>query len=413
MDKTLLDNGIERLGRLTPMLGFNPEEERRISGIFRAMASGWGEIPCRGRPRFPSDICDDSSPFEFSVAFEGAAPELRILSETWAPRPTMMANWHAALAFTEMLAFTLGLSLDRLRAVQDLFAPTLVTPRFSLWHAACFRPGAPPEIKVYLNPFARGPALSRRLVVEALERLGFRSAWRFLPAESVSVRTIYFGMDLPSSGGGRASSPPRVKVYTAYHGSDPAQIEADLRVAGGYVPGRITSFYEAMRGDGAGRRSRVPPRPVQTCLSFTELSAPPTTGTLYFPVRAHADSDFEVRERVLAMMEPERGALYDRVLSAFADRPLTDGVGMQSYVSLRQAPGPNRLTIYLAPEVFSVAGRGRRVDQDSGIVARPDIEAPSRPSEALLSASGEEGSRRRRPPSTSAETAWQNRRSGW
>ena len=404
MDRTLLENGIERLRRLTPILGFDAEEERRISGIFRAMASGWGGLPCGGRARWPSDICDDSSPFEFSVAFEGAAPELRILSETWAPRPTMTANWHAALAFTETLAFSLGLALDRLRAVQDLFAPTLSTPRFCLWHAACFRPGAPPEIKIYLNPFARGPALSRSLVLEALERLGFRGAWRYLPAESASVRTIYWGMDLPSSRpvapGERAISAPRVKVYTAYHGSAPEEIEAGLRVASGHVPGQVTAFCEAMRGEGAGarRRSSEPPRPVQTCLSFTDRGAPPTTGTVYFPVRAYADSDFEVRERVLAIMEPERAALYERVLAAFADRPLTDGVGMQSYVSLRQAPGPRRLTVYLSPEVFSVAGRARAVEYDSGIVSKGDIEAPPQPRANLGSA---------------GPTPWRPRRFGW
>lgn len=413
MSTTLVDNGIERLGRLTPILGFSPDEARNITGIFRAVSAGWGALPCGGRPRFPSDICDDCSPFEFSVAFEDAAPELRILAEVQAPRPTMSENWRAALAFTEKLATVFGLSLDRLHAISDLFAPTFVTPRFCLWHAFCFRPGAPVDVKVYLNPSARGPALARRVAIEALSRLGFAGAGRFLPPESASVKTLYFGLDLPpfTPGARRApsSSPPpcvlpaapRVKVYTAYHEADPHEIEAGLRVARGHVPGQVASFCEAMRGP-APHRERAESRPVQTCLSFTDPSAPPTSGTVYFPIRAHANTDLEVRARVLSLMEAETqdnrspttsgdrspASLYMRVLEAFAERPLSGGVGMCSYVSLRQAPGPRRLTVYLAPEIYAVAGRERAADIPSGVVPKGSLISPPPSLGRLLAASG-------------------------
>ena len=49
-----------------------------------------------------------------------------------------------------------------------------------------------------------------------------------------------------------------------------------------------------------------------------------------------------------------RAGPYARALAAFARRPLEAGVGMQTYVSLRINKGTKRLTVYLAPELFTV-----------------------------------------------------------
>ncbi len=369
---TLLEHGIGRLRSLLPVLGFSEVDERRITGIFRTMGSSWGKQRCGHRPRWFSDICDDHSPFELSVALDGAVPELRILAEIQAERPTMCANWEAALAYTEELAAAHGLSLDRFWAIQDLFKPTLATPRFGLWHAVCFRPGGLPELKLYLNPAVRGRALGRPLVEEALFRLGFVGAAAYLPPAYAADRILYFGLDLtPRRSLGVPQSAPRVKVYTAHFDATPECIEGALRAASGHVPGQVAGFCRAM-GAGPGPFEA---RPVQTCLSFTAGDSAPTSGTVYFPVRAYADSDLEVRERVRGYIHAEGAPFYERALEAFANRPLESGVGMQSYVSLRQAPGPRRLTVYLAPEVYSVdhgmAGDG----MVSGIIPRDVMHA--------------------------------------
>lgn len=375
---TLLENGIGRLRRLLPVLGFPAEDEQRILGLFHTLASSWGKQRCRHRPRWFSDICDDHSPFELSVALDGAVPELRILAEIQAERPTMCANWDAALAYTERLGAMCGVSLDRFWAIQDLFTPTFATPRFGLWHAVCFRPGSPPEPKLYLNPAVRGRALARSIIEEALFRLGFVGAAAHLPPVGPADRTLYFGLDLALCRGlGGAvrptSGPARVKVYTAHFDATPQSVEEALRVASGHVPGQVASFCHAM-GGGAGPFDA---RPVQTCLSFTEGDSAPTSGTVYFPVRSYADSDLEVRERVLGYLHTEAAGAhaieYTRMLSAFADRALEAGVGMQSYVSLRQAPGPRRLTVYLAPEVYAVDHRMGGDGMVSGIIPRATL----------------------------------------
>lgn len=350
---TLLQHGRDRLSRLCANLGFDVRDEQRMVEILARMGTTWGGATAARTPRWPSDICDDGSPFELSVAIDGGVPELRILAEVQAPSPNVFSNWRAAVAFTEELESTAGISLARFRAVEELFAPTLATRRFSLWHAVCFRPGEPPDFKLYLNPAASGPGLARGIVEQALSRLGFPEAAAQLPKSTTSDRIIYFSLDLAARGGVSGHSAPgkaRVKVYTAHHDTTPAHVEAALRVAAGAVPGQVSAFCEAMGGS-PGPFHR---RPVQTCLSFTTGSAAPTSGTVYFPVRAYADTDLEVRNRVLAYLPPEPAAIYRRALEAHAERRLDEGVGMQTYLSLRQGPGPQRITVYLSPELYSI-----------------------------------------------------------
>lgn len=399
---TLLQLGRDRLSRLCSALGFDERDEHRMNEALARMGAAWGAGTPARLPRWPSDICDDGSPFELSVALDGArsphgaeihgagqsAAELRILAEVQAPSPNIFSNWRAALAFTEDLEPTQGLSIARLRAVQELFAPTLATRRFALWHALCFRPGELPDYKVYLNPAASGQAAARATVEQALSRLGFPDAGAHLPPTTPSDRVVYFSLDLPYAAPAPSLSPSRsegaddraterpsmvypsvkaparVKVYTAHHEATPRKIESALASVRGYQPGRVAAFCEAMAG-GTGPYHR---RPVQTCLSFTAGSSVPTSGTVYFPVRSYADTDLEVKARVMAYLPRDVAAVYERALGAHATRPLEDGVGMQTYLSLREGSGPGRVTVYLSPEIYTVDRSAAR--HHSGVVQR-------------------------------------------
>jgi hypothetical protein len=112
-------------------------------------------------------------------------------------------------------------------------------------------------------------------------------------------------------------------------------------------------------------------RPVQTCLTFADKSPTPVAGTVYFPVRAYAESDLAARDRILAYLDDEHASLYARILAGFAERPLEDGVGMQTYVSLRQYAGPRRVTVYLSPEVYAVQAPGSGREPPAG--SRPRL----------------------------------------
>lgn len=356
---TLLHHGSERLSRMCEQLGFDDTDERLILGIFSRMASGWGQLRYGGRPRWPSDITDDHTPFELSVAIDGGSPELRLLAEIQAELPTAFSNWTAALAFNEELASRFDVSLTRFREIQDLFVPRSSSLRFGAWHAVCFRPGAPPDFKLYLNPTVGGRARARILVEEAMRRLGFGDAGLYLPSSSTDDALLYFSLDLAES------EHARVKAYTGHYNSTPSHVEEALQSARGYVPGQVAGFCRAM----AGGVERYDARPVQTCLAFTAGASEPTSGTVYFPVRSYADSDLEVRERVRAYIHQEGAPVYEAALRAFSNRALEEGVGMQSYVSLRQASGRRRMTVYLSPEAFGVE-RADRSAVVSGVMRR-------------------------------------------
>src|SRR5262245_40479159 len=69
-----------------------PDQVDRTLTAFDLMSSTWGDGPI-ARPRFKSDITDDSSPYEFSVAFDGRTPDLRVLAEAQGSRGTSFEQW--------------------------------------------------------------------------------------------------------------------------------------------------------------------------------------------------------------------------------------------------------------------------------------------------------------------------------
>lgn len=342
---TLAEVGAERLAALCRAVGFTATQTAAALATFFRFTVHWGARRVTAGPPELSDITDDHTPFEFSVAIDGGAPELRLLVEVQAERRSLAAHWEAAAALHDGLAGEGGAALERLQAVADLFAPTAHTPRFAIWHAVCFTPGAPPSFKVYLNPHARGARESSALVQQALARLGFSAAFAQLPAVRGRDSYIYFSLDLSRQ------PEARVKIYAAHHDACSSELEAAVAGAAGHVTDQGRKFCEAM-ADSPGPYAR---RPVLTCLSFVQGSPRPHYATIHFPVRAYASDDAVVRERVLRYIEPAGVAAYEQALAAFAQRPLAEGAGMQTYVSLRINKGRKRLTVYLAAELFTPA----------------------------------------------------------
>lgn len=341
--RTLLELGQEKLGALCEALGFG-SQAREIGGVFAAMAVGWGDRPAGAAPPHASDITDDHTPYEFSLAIDGREPELRFLIEAQGGSPSLAASWEAARRLNAALARRFGVSLGRLEQVEDLFAPTDPAARFGLWHAVCFRRGAAPDFKVYLNPAARGRERAPALVKEALARVGLGEAFAALPLHRALDEIKYISLDLS------ARREARVKVYTAHPRASVRHIEEAVRMARDHAPGQAAEFCRAM-GGGEGPYAGMP---VLTCLAFTGGEALPATGTIHFPVRAYADDDRAARDRILAYLPGEGARIYRDALEVFASRRLEDGIGMQTYASLREQRGSRRVTVYLAPEVYSV-----------------------------------------------------------
>jgi pyrroloquinoline quinone (PQQ) biosynthesis protein C len=370
----LVDYGALRLRRLCQGAGFGKEAEQVIA-TFHRLLEPWGQIPLDQASNetsgWISEIGDDHSPIEFSVAIVDGTPEVRVLLEVQGEEPTIESQCAAGVAFTERLEREFGACLTRFHEVEDLFLPEDIDPRsrFAIWHAACFSPGRAPRFKVYLNPQACGREHAQALVEEALIRLGFPHAWPLLGMTALRRGPLldeikYFSLDL-------ADEPwARVKTYVHHHQATPEDLEVACSIARSYVPGEASAFACAVSG-GAPCFSLRPPF---TCPSFVSgaplapcgsddprepggAAAPdssdrPAETTLYIPVCAYAHDDAVVRQRISDALL-SRGidpALYQNVLDTFTNRPLAAGVGMQSWVAMRRQRGRLRLTVYLSTE---------------------------------------------------------------
>src|SRR5690606_26570205 len=100
-----------RLSRLLRALG-QEGKYARARGVARALSRGWGDWQATRRPAWASDITDDHTPFEFSLAFDGQAETVRLLTEPQdATNPSLAASWQAALGIHAGLAERWGTHL--------------------------------------------------------------------------------------------------------------------------------------------------------------------------------------------------------------------------------------------------------------------------------------------------------------
>jgi DMATS type aromatic prenyltransferase len=261
---------------------------------------------------------------------------------------TAMSNWAAAWQLTEQLGRFYNVSLARAHKIADLFEPTAAVSSFSLWHAACIRPGRAPALKLYFNPLARGEALGEETMREAFARLGQSDSFEWLQEHALlrghKDRFVYFSLDLGDHG------EVRTKVYIAHYNATPAEVERVMAAAPSHVAGDATEFCDAMVG---GSYETFDLRPLLTCFAFVSGRREPTTVTLHIPIRCYAQNDQDVVERVGSFLSPSEASLHTRAVRSIASRPLDARSGLQTYTSFRRVDGRKRLTIYLSPELYS------------------------------------------------------------
>lgn len=320
--------------------------------VFRTLIEPWGDRPIGIEPSWMSDISDDHTPFEFSLAMTDKGHELRMLVEAQGESPTLESSWEAGLRLNSALRMQYGACTERFARIQELFSPSMASARFALWHAACIRRAEPPDFKVYLNPQCRGAADAPWIVAEALKRLGFERAWSLLEQRvmrrGAEDQVVYFSLDLSSG------PPARIKVYVAHPAAGAEDMEAVMHAAGDhrYEPGMATAFCRALIArDGPYCR-----RPLVTCHSYTsDDDSSPTSITLHIPIRSYQPSDAEALQTILETLPSQYRETYRRAVTAMAHRDLNNGVGMQAWASTRMERGHRRMTIYLATEAYAVA----------------------------------------------------------
>ncbi len=349
--RRLVDYTAERLAALCSSAGFSSEREKLL-GTYRSLLKPWGDMPLGKRSEWVSEISDDNTPVEFSVAIEGRRAEVRVLFEPHADTPTLHAFRDAGLNLHERLEREYQADLTRFRLLEDLFLPETMTGSFAVWSSAVFARGAAPMFKTYFNPQALGIRQAPALLEEAFRRLGMQQAVPYL-RETVLRRgpykdeLKYFALDLTST------RQARVKVYARHHDSTPKELEFACSAARCYVPGEALEFARKM-SNGERMQARAP----FTCSAFTgESDDPrPAATTLYVPVCAYARDDAAVRRRVREyMLEKDIDpGVYESIIDGFANRPLDTGVGMQSWFAIRRYHGTTRFTVYLATEANRV-----------------------------------------------------------
>lgn len=349
-NSTFLSLGVPRFEALwRASMGSECPEE--MTTLFAALLSPWATQPIPESPDWPSDIGDDHTPYEFSLAVGGTRPELRVLVEAQAKSPTPRAYWRAGIALTETIEKDFGAVLAQFRKIEDLFYPESPESPFSIWHAVCLFPDAPPAWKVYLNPQARGRANADAVVHEAMTRLGYPEAAKELRrvagARGPELDELkYFSLDLS------AKPDARVKIYFRHHGVTADELERAFSHARGHQPGDVAEFCRAIL-DSVGP---FVAKPVGSCFAFVGGDTErPSAATLHLPVNRYVDSDAMVFERVSSYLQAHGLPVesYTGPLTAFANRPLDLGSGMHSYASFRRERGKPRVTLYLAPEVYS------------------------------------------------------------
>lgn len=348
-----------QLARLCAIAGTDPDAPLELLG---GLLGPTGSRSLSEPPAWPSNVADDHTPVEFSIAFnKGEPPTLRILAEALGSPPGQGRNLSAGYEFLSARAARFGLSTSRLDPVRDLFSSEHPQGEFGLWHSLVFRSGRRPEFKVYFNPELHGIGRAPDLVAEALRRLGLGGAYRTMMDHGVRPgelgrrdRLTFFAVDLHD--GPQA----RVKLYLTHHG---AHVRDVVRAAGAVDdvdPAELAEFC-AVAGAGVGPFDG---RPIVGSYTFVEGADRPVGYSVYVPIRSYVDDDEEARDRVLALLARYGfgGAEFDRALNAVARRPLRDGVGLIAHVSLRLGPPRPGVTVYLSAEAYRVSPpRSRQV----------------------------------------------------
>jgi len=323
-----------------------------------------GDRPTTSAPPWPSDVSDDHSPVEFSVALDhGRAPTIRILGEALAEQPGLGANMHAARRLLEDWSRRYEVSLSRYHQVADLFLSAPPVSQFALWFSLVFKYATDPSIKVYFDPNCRGRAEAAGLVAEAMDRLNLGAAYPSLHAHAMRPggtdeaedRYTFFALDLHD--GPRA----RIKVYVSHFN---ATADDAVRAASA-VPGVDAAAVAEFCALAAGDTTLFDGRPLVSSYTFVEGDADRPSGySLYVPIRSYVADDVEARERVmtLARRYGHDTELIDRAIEAVARRDLADGVGLLAHVSLRLGDEQPGLTVYLSSEAYRVMPPRSRTD---------------------------------------------------
>lgn len=318
-----------------------------------SVLGAWAEEPVARFDHRHSYTANDGLPVEFSFAFGRTTAGARVLFEPQALSDDVLSGQREGRAFVERLERSLGVDVDRFRAVEDLFLGEHASPPlFSMLHAAALtQQGRVPLFKTYFNPAALD-APPVEVVGEAMARLGLARQWAALrghlgasdlgsPGQEVALFALDHGAD-PEA---------RVKIYLRHSGCGPGEIERVAAIARGHRLGLFSRFLEETSDLPVADWSKAP----MTCLAYRGSRPVASSVTLYCPLEPNLAHDGLAEQRVLSLLAESRidtapcQALLDMVcgtdrsqsrrLSWFGYKNPDDPV-VTVYAGLSGVPGP-------------------------------------------------------------------------
>lgn len=336
--------------QLTQLCGLYDIDSEVPGRLLTELLGPISERPLDQPPVWPSDVADDATPVEFSVAFEGdGRRKVRILGETIAEQPSTTENLKAAERFVDNVHARDGVAVDKLHSIQDLFTPEQPKGAFAWWYSTIFEPGSAPKIKVYFNPEVHGREAAPEVVEKALSRLGLSEAYSTI--EKYALQRFeqdvvaFFAVDLDDS------PQARVKLYISHLGGTAEDARRTAEAVPGIDYDRITEFCATLGGD----TTVFDGRPLVSSYSFVDGDTDtPSNYSLYVPVRDYVPDDAVARERVLRAMSPY-GPYHeelDQVTRCVTSRSLRENVGLLAHASLRMSPGSTGTTVYVSSEAY-------------------------------------------------------------
>ncbi|RLK54269.1 DMATS type aromatic prenyltransferase [Actinokineospora cianjurensis] len=350
---TLNEHTGAQVRRLCAVLGL-AEQADEVAAVLADIIGPAGARALDEPPLWRSDVADDHTPVEYSVAFEqDGSHTLRLLVESVARRPGPSANLDAALSCLDRLAERYPLALDRFEAVRGLFLPDEPRGVFSLWFSVVVT-RARVAVKVYLNPQVHGQAAAPGLVAAGLDRLGLTAAWPDLSSHaprptSTLDRFSFFAIDLDDT------PRSRVKVYQSHFRAGLREL-AHLGAACPLTDHDVLADFEST----IGGLDSYDGRPLVTSYIYLAGQREPSGFSVYLPVRDYVPDDAVALTRTKTLLSGHGfdAAVLDRAIAAVTNRPLESGVGLIAHVSLRMGRPRPGITVYLSAEAYAVAAPG-------------------------------------------------------
>ncbi|PYI05120.1 hypothetical protein BO78DRAFT_387995 [Aspergillus sclerotiicarbonarius CBS 121057] len=360
IDGTYISEATRQLTLLSEAVGQDEVTRDKLLHALQFSGGEWsqGAIPQElDRSAWVSDVSNDHSPFEYSLALsqQTGACELRFLIEAQPEDKSLAALQESTTRLTDDIAAYYGptkVSLDRLNLIRDLFLPSDAEGMLALWHSFATSKTLE-KWKLYLNPLASGRENAFAVTREALQRLGLGRSWELL-------ETILTGDDFPIYFALGLSPNPEdaeVKVYVAHVGASATQIaHKHVQMDPNASVHAIEQFYSVMAGGSLGPYRG---KPGLSCFHFKNADpSRPAARTILYPMDTYAANDAEAQQRIETYMDviqapPLYRETYRKAISAVQRRPLEAGRGIHSWVSMKEKrDGKRSNTYYLSAELY-------------------------------------------------------------